>query len=223
MRPRFASLLIPEVARANNNARDKRIVSIINNVFETALLYSIGTAGIMLFFSYELGNVIYPGTEAGKYINMIAPLIPVMYLDTATDALLKGLGEQVYTMGVNIADSALSVLLVIILIPQFGITGYIITVYFTELVNAALSVTRLLTISGIRPNIMHIVLKPLLSVIVSAYIVKFISKGISFCLSSASFALVFNISLTVLVYFTLTVLTKGIKISKKYQKTIEIY
>ncbi len=207
----FASLLIPEVARANNNAKDKRVISIINTVFETALLYAIGTAGIMLFFSYELGNVIYPGTEAGKYIKMIAPLIPVMYLDTATDALLKGLGEQVYTMGVNIVDSGLSVILVLILLPRFGITGYIMTVYFTELINAALSVTRLLTISGIRPKVTRLILKPLLCVIASAYITKFFSDKLSIYYPSAAFSLIFGITATVLFYGLLVAIANRVK------------
>jgi len=217
----FASLLIPEVAGAKD-AKEARVRSIINKVFETALIYAIGTAGIMLFFSFELGCVIYPGTDAGKYIKMIAPLIPVMYLDTATDALLKGLGEQVYTMGVNIADSLLSVILVIILIPKFGITGYIITVYFTELVNASLSVTRLLTVSGVRPKIKQIIIKPLFCVTIASYIVKLISDYFAFPFPTAASELVFYISLTVLIYILVLFCTKGIKISKKSEKRLEI-
>ena len=217
----FASLLIPEVARANNNAKDKRVVSIINNVFDTALTYAIGTAGIMMFFAFELGDVIYPTTDAGKYIRMIAPLIPVMYLDTATDALLKGLGEQVYTMGINIVDSFLSVVLVIILLPRFGIVGYIITVYFTELVNATLSITRLLSISDTRPSVKSVVLKPLFCVILSAYISKFISNIFSFCFISSAFSLIFNITVTASIYVALVIFTKGIKISKKSKKLLK--
>ena len=151
-------------------------MAIIGNVFDTALTYAIGTAGIMMFFAFELGDVIYPATDAGQYIRMIAPLIPVMYLDTATDALLKGLGEQVYTMGVNIVDSFLSVILVIVLLPRLGIVGYIVTVYFTELINAALSISRLLCISGARPSVKNIIVKSLICIILSAYISRCVSE-----------------------------------------------
>ena len=47
-----------------------------------------------------------------------------MYLDTATDAMMKGLGEQVYSMKINVADAAISVLLIALLIPHFGIGGF---------------------------------------------------------------------------------------------------
>ncbi len=172
----FAGLLVPEIAQSNAEAKPRDINRIVSNVFETALIFSIGTAGIMIFFSYELGDMIYPGTEAGRYIKMIAPLIPIMYLDTAVDAILKGLGEQVYSMGVNIVDSTLSVILVFFLLPSFGIQGYIITVYFTELVNATLSLTRLLTVTQIKPRVFTRVIKPLAAIVITASAVKYISR-----------------------------------------------
>ena len=218
----FAGLLVPEIARSNSDAKNPRIKRIINNVFETSLVFSIGTAGIMIFFSYELGNVIYPGTDAGLYIQMIAPLIPIMYLDTAVDALLKGLGEQVYSMGINIVDSLLSVILVLFLLPKYGITGYIITVYFTEFVNASLSITRLLTISDAKPNIIKLVFKPIASVIAASFTVRYLSQHISIPFSNGALCLIFSTSLTVSIYLFILLLLKKVKISRKIQKALEI-
>ena len=70
--------------------------------------------------------------------------MPLMYLDTVTDSLLKGMGEQIYTMNVNIADAAVSVILVRLLVPKFGIFGYIAVLYFAEIFNFALSAARLM-------------------------------------------------------------------------------
>ena len=218
----FSSLLVPEVARENSDPKSKKVQNMISVVFETALLFSIGTAGIMIFFSYEIGNAIYPSTDAGMYIKMIAPLIPIMYLDTAVDALLKGLGEQVYSMGVNIVDSLLSVILVIFLLPKYGIMGYIITVYFTEIINATLSVTRLLRISKVSLNAVSLVLKPLLCVIASAFAIKFISEYLPNTLPSGSLGLVFNVTLSTALYISLLCLTKTIKFTKKSKKALEI-
>ena len=47
-----------------------------------------------------------------EYIKLLAPLIPLMYLDGSVDSMLKGLGQQVYSMRVNILDSLLSVVLI---------------------------------------------------------------------------------------------------------------
>ena len=181
-----------------------------------ALIFSIGVSGIMCFFSYELGRVIYPETDAGRYIRMIAPLIPVMYLDTAVDAMLKGFGEQVYSMVVNIIDSSLSILLVLILIPAFGLEGYIMTIYFAELINAALSITRLLSVSKIKPRLISRVFIPLAAVVISAIAVKYISNLLPLELISDAFALIVNISLSVLIYLGLLFLLGPLR-SKKYE------
>lgn len=203
----FAGLLVPEISQAIAEKKKSDLDRIISNVFECALIFSIGTAGIMMFFSYELGNVIYPGTDAGLYIRMIAPLIPIMYLDTAVDAMLKGLGEQVYSMGVNIADSSLSVLLVFLLLPRLGIYGYIVTIYFTEILNATLSITRLLTVSGIKPKVTRRVLIPLVGIVFSSVAVKYLSLLPIFGMMPKIAELVVNILLTLFIYiFTLTLL-----------------
>ena len=181
----FAGLLVPEIAEASAKGDHNRIHRIIYRVFFAALTFAIGVAGIMMCFSYELANIVYPTANAGKYILMIAPLIPVMYLDTSVDGVLKGLGEQVYCMGVNIVDALLSVILVWILLPQMGITGYILTVYFTEIVNAALSIARLFTVTKIKPRIFQWVIKPLIAIVLTCSAVKILATRITGEISGA--------------------------------------
>ncbi len=210
----FAGLLVPELSQSLAEKNSSHIKKIVSNVFETALIFSIGVSGIMIFFSYELGNIIYPSSDAGKYIRMIAPLIPVMYLDTAIDAMLKGLGEQVYSMGVNIVDSLLSVILVIILLPIFGINGYIMTVYFTELINATLSITRLLNVTEIKPYIFTRVFKPLIAIIISCTLVNYVSRiGFPYILSGMLGSIV-SISITSAIYILILILLGTLKVKK---------
>lgn len=217
----FAGLLVPELAQAKAERKTDDIDRIVSNVFETSLIFSIGTAGIMIFFAYELGNMIYPETDAGIYIKMIAPLIPVMYLDTAVDAMLKGLGEQVYSMGVNIVDSLLSVILVALLLPAFGINGYIITVYFTELTNATLSITRLLTVSQIKPKVFMRVIKPLASIILASIAVKYIALIPLFNIISGAALSISHIALTAAIYISLLLVFGSLR-GKKIKKAVKL-
>ena len=66
-----------------------------------------------------------------------------MYLDHVADSILKGIGEQVFSMWVNISDSLLSVILVWFLIPRLGIIGYAIVIVVMEAYNFTLSILRL--------------------------------------------------------------------------------
>ena len=216
----FAGLLVPEVSQAVAEKKQTDIKRITSNVFEIALLFSIGAAGLISCFAYELGNTVYPDTDAGRYIRMIAPLIPVMYLDTATDAMLKGLGQQVYSMGVNIVDSLLSVILVIFLLPRFGIEGYIMTVYCTELINATLSITRLLSVTDIKPRITDLIIKPLICVVISGAAVSQLAM-LDISVFSERFKLVAHMILATAIYLSLLLLLGSLKI-KKLKKGLKL-
>ena len=161
----FAGLLVPELAECRARGNQKEISYIAGRVYSLALWFSIGVSAILCCFAEEFGMVIYDNPQAAQYIRLLAPLIPIMYSDTATDAMLKGLGQQVYSMIINIADALISVILVRLLLPQYGIYGYIITVYIAELFNAVCSITRLWTVSKMRPRIVKWVFKPLLCAI----------------------------------------------------------
>ena len=126
----------------------------------------------MFFLSGELGEVLYHSAEVGDFIRRLAPLVPIMYLDTATDGMLKGLGQQVYSMNVNIADALISVIAVALLVPRIGIAGYLVTIYITELFNASLSILRLLKISGFRPRLASLLLRPLLAAVGAAALAR---------------------------------------------------
>jgi stage V sporulation protein B len=205
----FAGLLIPEVAESVATKDQRRIRGIVCTVMETVLIFSIGCAGVMMSFSLELGATVYPEAEnAGKYIMLIAPLVPVMYLDTAVDSMLKGLGEQVYTMWVNIADAFISVILVTILLPRMGIYGYIITVYFTEILNATLSITRLLMKSEAKTRVLSWIARPLICVIIS-------TKSTHLLIGKIALGGVWtHIIIASLGYVLLMMLCGGIKVSR---------
>ena len=213
----FAGLLVPEIAEANAKGDAARIERIIERVFFTVLVFAIGTAGIFTCFSEELSRVIYPEANAAKFILMIAPLVPVMYLDTSVDSILKGLGEQVYCMGVNIADAMLSVILVWMLLPSLGISGYIVTVYFTEIVNATLSIARLLRVTKFKAYPVRWIIKPLVCIIASASAVRFFLSRLNI-LVNTPFSLTVQIILTISIYLLLLMVTKNLKLSKKEKK-----
>lgn len=162
----FASLLVPELSECLATDNTLRAKEIGIKVMRVSLWFSIGVAGIFLAFSHTLGMSVYDSAEAGRYIVAFAPLVPLMYLDTSVDSILKGLGQQVYCMKVNILDAGLSLILVLTLVPHFGIWGYVVCVYITETVNAALSISRMLAVTKIRFRFSWVVI-PGLAVLLS--------------------------------------------------------
>lgn len=199
----FSGLLVPELAECRERGNRREITYIAGRVYSLALWFSIGTAAVLSCYAQEFGLVIYGSAEAARYIRRLAPLIPLMYLDSTTDAMLKGLGEQVYTMTINIADSLISVILVWALLPRMGIEGYILTVYIAELFNTACSVARLLTVSGVRVQVMQWIFKPLLCAIGATSLSSLLAYLPLFSMLPPIPALCLHVLLTVMLYLSL--------------------
>lgn len=136
-------LIIPELAECLALGQQKRLCYIINRVFHLGALISFGLTGIFFRFAEELGCVFYNNADVGFYLRVLAPLLPILYLDLITDGMLKGIGQQVHSMGYNILESTLGATLIYLLLPRFGIAGYIFTLFITRGLNLSLSLNRL--------------------------------------------------------------------------------
>ena len=168
----FSGLLVPEFAESEASSDNARIRRMASGAIEKALVYAIIVAVFIFAFSEELGYVIYDTYAAGRYIGFLAPVIPLMYLDHVTDSMLKGIGEHVYSMWVNIADSFLSVFLVWVLIPIFDISGYAMVIIAMELFNFTLSYLRLRKRIRFAFNPLRAIVIPLIAAIISIIVAK---------------------------------------------------
>ena len=166
----FSGLLVPELAEDYSAGRHKRMERVAREALSTTLAYSIAVSVLLWFFSEELGYAVYRSYEVGKYISVLATVVPIMYLDHVADSMLKGVGDHVYSMWVNITDSLLSILLVFILLPRIGIFGYALVIIIMEGYNFLLSVTRLRKHIRIRISMLRSFIIPAVSSVSAAFI-----------------------------------------------------
>ena len=209
----FAGLLVPEFAESTSLGQQKRMEKIANEALNATLVYSSFVAVVLALFSEELGYSLYNSFSAGKFIAVMAPVVPIMYLDHVTDSMLKGLGEHVYSMWVNIIDSVLSVILVWGLIPLFGIAGYAIVIVIMEAFNFTLSAIRLrkrikFKIAPLRSVIVPLVCAGAASVICRAL---FVMNGADSRLFITLIKLIFVIAVFLLIYIPLSKIIKAKK------------
>jgi stage V sporulation protein B len=179
----FASLIIPELSElaAKYGRRDTvHIKYIVRRSISLCLIFGLACAGAFIMFSGQLGTLVYKSREAGEYVGVFAVLVPLMYLDTVVDGMLKGLGEQLASMKYNILDSAVSVLLVYTLIPLMGVRGYIVCVFITELLNDVLSLSRLISVTGVKIPVLRTVFAPLLSIVGACTATKLVLAALPF-------------------------------------------
>lgn len=168
----FASVTISELsARVSAGESSKKINATVSRGVSLALIYGIGCSAIVRFFSEQLGLAIYKSTDAAAFLNVMAPLVIFMYLDHISDGMLKGLDKQNYVMRVNIFDAALSVIFAVILIPKFGIYGFIASIYICECLNCAFSFGMLMVKTNFGVSLVRSLVLPTLSVSASLALV----------------------------------------------------
>lgn len=142
-----AELLVPKLTELQVQGRTERIRQVCGFLLAKNLLYASAVAVVLFFAAGWISEHIYKTDDVAFYIRILVPLIPVMFSDIVVDGCLKGLGEHVWSMGVNILESAVSVVLVYALLPRFGLGAFIFILYFDEVFNFLLSISRLVQVT----------------------------------------------------------------------------
>ncbi len=187
-----ATLLVPEITMLNKLKNYKKIDRLIERILSLTLTFSIGASGILYFFSYELSMFIYKNQDVAYYLKLVAPIAAIMYADGVVDAVLKGLNQEISAMRYDIVLSFVSIFLIVTLIPTKGVLGYIVIIYISEMINAFLSISRLMEVSDFDIKPFSWTTVPAISILVSCFFAKsvFGNSLIGILFSSLLYALI---------------------------------
>ncbi len=194
----FSMLLIPEMSEANAVNHKKNISYMTARVLKITLLFSIMTMNIFIFFSKDLGLCIYSSSECGTYLSLLAPLVPLMYLDKVVDGMLKGLNQQLHYLSYNIIDSVVRVILIFTLLPIIGINGLIIMIFTSTILNSTLSIARLLKVTELKLDLMDWILKPFICSAASTVFMMLIVSN--YPINSIFSRVIFEITFSIILY-----------------------
>ena len=101
---------------------------------QLTLLFSFFITACFIIFADDFGRTFYQSEDAGRLIRFLAPLIPLLYLDSVVDRHFKRVGPaNSCSMRYNFADSGLCVILVYFLIPFTGVNGYLGILFFSTI------------------------------------------------------------------------------------------
>ena len=144
----LAELLIPELARCAAAGKQDRIRCLVHRSLGSVFLYALAFAVLEFLAAPWLGLTLYGSIPAGRMLRCYALLIPMLYCDAITDAMIKGLGQQTVSVAYNITTNFLDVVFLWLLLPKYGMNGYFFSFLVTHLLNFLLSLHRLLKITA---------------------------------------------------------------------------
>lgn len=147
----LAELLIPELARCAAAGSRGRIRYLARRSLRLAAVYGLLFGGLEWLWAQTLCQKLYRNVEAGRYLQLYAVLIPMLYCDAIIDAINKGLGQQHICVRFNILTAALDVAFLYLLLPKYGMNGYFFSFFLSHMINFLLSLGLLLKVTGFRP------------------------------------------------------------------------
>lgn len=192
----YSMLLIPEFSTYVAQKNYKAINYIANKIFKITCAFTMCICSIFFIFSNDLGLAIYNNIEIGYYFKIFTPFIFFMYMDHIIDCILKGLNKQFGVMCCNILDLSITTCFIYFLLPVLGIKGYVLSIFFSEVLNFCISLFQLFKYSRIKPNLIDWIVVPLFCSLVGFFVVNIWRFNFVGLVGN----LIFNIFLFVLVY-----------------------
>lgn len=192
----YSMLLIPEFSTYVAQKNYKAINYIANKIFKITCAFTMCICSIFFIFSNDLGLAIYNNIEIGYYFKIFTPFIFFMYMDHIIDCILKGLNKQFGVMCCNILDLSITTCFIYFLLPVLGIKGYVLSIFFSEVLNFSISLFQLFKYSRIKPNLIDWIVVPLFCSLVGFFVVNIWRFNFVGLVSN----LIFNVFLFVLVY-----------------------
>ena len=203
----ISTLLVPEMSEAATRGQLYKIRFATEKALSvtSAVAFLIGA----LFFSLSqpLGMLFYESYEVSYLLRALAPIVPLMYIDSICDGMLKGLDKQSFIFWLSVSDSAARLVAVPLVVGSFGMTGFLGIMIISNLYTACLRVWKLLCAAKTPLNIGKWLIKPLISAILCAVSASFIYNALPF---SDILSVIISILLSSALYIAVLFLLGGI-------------
>lgn len=172
----LADVLVPELAGCRAKGNNRRVLHLTDKCLRFGLVFALSVAGLLFCLATPLGELLYHSEEASRYIRFFAPLVIILYLDSIVDGMHKGLGQQLHCVRYNTITSFLDVALIFVLLPRYGIGGYLLSFTITHLLNFYLSIRRLVKVTDY-PLPLGFFCKSFAMAAISVAIVQLVDRG----------------------------------------------
>ena len=142
-------LLMPEITQAHIRRETVRLAHLIDRMLRLTGYFSAWAGAVFWVWGGPLAQTLYHSAEAGFYLEVLGPAMPLLYLESMVDGAMKGIGEQRAVFRYSVWDSVLRIAGVIILLPRWGMKGFLFVILLSSLYTCTANTRRLLVCCGI--------------------------------------------------------------------------
>lgn len=143
-------LLMPEITQAHLRGQSGRLAALIDRMLRLTGYFSALAGAAFWVWGQPLAKALYGSAEAGSYLVILGPAMPLMYLESMVDGAMKGVGEQKAVFRYSMWDSCLRIVGVLLLLPRFGMKGFLFVILLSSFYTCTANTGRLLSSCGLR-------------------------------------------------------------------------
>ena len=127
----IGTLMLPRLAQANAQGEKHRVRTLVEQALTASLWIGLLCCGGFLLLGPSVLRFYYHEPAAVGLLMLLSPLLPLHSLDHISDVLLKALGKQRVSLGIEFADSLLRIGGILLLVPRAGMRGVLLTLYLS--------------------------------------------------------------------------------------------
>lgn len=135
----LATTLVPAIAEARSRGKTELAASRIYRCIRLSFFMGFSFFGVFYAFGGFVGDLFYPGQDAGTYLTMLAPCCVLMYFQQTMSGILNGLEKQGCALAVTTISYAIRIGFIWFLLPAIGVYAYIIGILLGMLLSSVIT------------------------------------------------------------------------------------
>lgn len=140
-------LLMPEITQAHIRGKTARLQALIDRMLRLTGYFSALAGAVFWVLGRPLAQTLYHSPEAGFYLEVLGPAMPLLYFESMVDGAMKGMGEQKAAFRYSVWDSILRIVGVVLLLPRYGMPGFLFVILVSSCYTCLANTGRLLASS----------------------------------------------------------------------------
>ncbi len=166
--------LVPEISKAVASKNHEKIKKTVSATFLFTFVLGIGVATIFAVFPKEICYIVYSRQNLGELLFPLAFICPFLYAQITIQGLLNGLGEQFFLFVVHLISSVITIGMLLYYMPIYGIDVFFYAMGISLCISMVLCLYKLYMRTGVVPNCMNCLIRPLLAGFASGLSVRYI-------------------------------------------------
>lgn len=120
-----STMLLPTVAEIQAQNHRQELSALVRKVTYSCIFLGSICCVCLLSFGKWMGLILFHSSMAGDYIITLAWMCPFLYTNNTLISMINGIGKTTLSFCINSASLGIRIVSVFLMIPAFGIMGYL--------------------------------------------------------------------------------------------------